>query len=152
MSKKYAKGTVHGNNIIIDDGSKTYNIKNKLGKVLGEFTFRPSDTNIIDRYEEVVKFYESYQMPEETGDSEKDIENIRKAENDIVEQVSYLIDADAKTAFFGILGAFTILESGEMYVENVLAAIATVIERETNVRTQKVKKRVANKYVAKYHN
>ena len=91
-------------------------------------------------------------MPEETGDSEKDIENIRKAENDIVEQVSYLVDTDAKTAFFGILGAFTILESGEMYVENVLAAIATVIERETNVRTQKVKKRVANKYVAKYHN
>ncbi len=151
MSNKLVKSNVQGNNIIIDDGSKTYNIKNKLGKVLGEFTFRPSDTNIIDRYEEVAKFYESYQMPEKTGDSEKDIENIRKAEKEIVDQISYLVDADAKEAFFGILGAFTVLESGELFVENVLSSIATVIEREMNVRTQKVKKRM-NKYVAKYHN
>ena len=90
-------------------------------------------------------------MPEKTGDSEKDVENIRKAENDIVEKISYLVDADAKEAFFGILGAFTVLESGELFVENVLSSIATVIEREMNVRTQKVKKRM-NKYVAKYHN
>lgn len=151
MSNKLVKSNVQGNNIIIDDGTKTYNIKNKRGQMLGKFTFRPSDTNIIDRYEEVAKFYESYQMPEKTGDSEKDIENIRKAEKDIVDQISYLVDADAKEAFFGILGAFTVLESGELFVENVLSSIATVIEREMNVRTQKVKKRM-NKYVAKYHN
>lgn len=151
MSNKLVKSNVQGNNIIIDDGTKTYNIKNKRGQMLGKFTFRPSDTNIIDRYEEVAKFYESYQMPEKTGDSEKDIENIRKAEKDIVDQISYLVDADAKESFFGILGAFTVLESGELFVENVLSSIATVIEREMNVRTQKVKKRM-NKYVAKYHN
>ena len=151
MSNKLVKSNVQGNNIIIDDGTKTYNIKNKRGQMIGKFTFRPSDTNIIDRYEEVAKFYESYQMPEKTGDSEKDIENIRKAEKEIVDQISYLVDADAKESFFGILGAFTVLESGELFVENVLSSIATVIEREMNVRTQKVKKRM-NKYVAKYHN
>lgn len=151
MSNKLVKSNVQGNNIIIDDGTKTYNIKNKRGQMLGKFTFRPSDTNIIDRYEEVAKFYESYQMPEKTGDPEKDVENIRKAEKEIVEKISYLVDADAKESFFGILGAFTVLESGELFVENVLSSIATVIEREMNVRTQKVKKRM-NKYVAKYHN
>ena len=151
MSNKLVKSNVQGNNIIIDDGTKTYNIKNKRGQMLGKFTFRPSDTNIIDRYEEVAKFYESYQMPEKTGDPEKDVENIRKAEKEIVEKISYLVDSDAKESFFGILGAFTVLESGELFVENVLSSIATVIEREMNVRTQKVKKRM-NKYVAKYHN
>ena len=151
MSNKLVKSNVQGNNIIIDDGAKTYNIKNKRGKMLGKFTFRPSDTNIIDRYKEVAKFYESYQMPEKTGDLEKDTENIRKVEKEIVDQISYLIGADAKEELFGILGAFSLLESGELFVENVLSSIATVIEREMNVRTQKVKKRM-NKYVAKYHN
>ena len=78
MSNKFVKNNIHGNDIIIDDGSKSYNIKNKRGQILGKFTFRPSDTNIIDRYKEVVKFYDTYKMPEETGDKEKDIENIRK--------------------------------------------------------------------------
>lgn len=151
MSNKLVKSNVQGNNIIIDDGAKTYNIKNKRGQMLGKFTFRPSDTNIIDRYKEVAKFYESYQMPEKTGDLEKDTENIRKVEKEIVDQISYLIGADAKEELFGILGAFSLLESGELFVENVLSSIATVIEREMNVRTQKVKKRM-NKYVAKYHN
>jgi hypothetical protein len=151
MSNKLVKSNVHGNDIIIDDGEEIYNIKNKRGKTLGKFVFRPSDTNIIDRYKEVAKFYESYQMPEKTGDLEKDVENIRKAENDIAEKISYLIGADAKEAFFGILGPFAALKSGELFVENVLSSISTVIEREMNVRTQKVKKRM-NKYVAKYHN
>ena len=150
MSNKFVKNNIHGNDIIIDDGSKSYNIKNKRGQILGKFTFRPSDTNIIDRYKEVVKFYDTYKMPEETGDKEKDIENIRKAENEIADQLSYLINGDAKEAFFQILGVFTLLESGEMFVENVLSSIAAVIEKEMNVRAEKFKKRV-NKYVAKYH-
>ena len=43
------------------------------------------------------------------------------------------------------------MEDGELFVEKALSAIATAIEKEMNVRTQKLKKRM-NKYVAKYHN
>lgn len=144
MSNKLVKP--HENEIIVDDGSKLYTIKNKRGKFLGKFEFRPSDTNIVNRYEEVLNFYNSYKMPENPTD-----EDMKKAETEIVQKISYLIGEDADEAFFSILGPFSPLESGELFVENVLNAISKVIEREMQLRTKKVQKRM-NKYVAKYHN
>lgn len=132
------------NDIVIDDGSKTYNIKNKKGERLGQFTFKPSDTNIISRYEEVVEFLNRFAIPDNTDESRK------KAENEIIEKISFLIGADARESFFSIMGAFSVLPSGELFFENVVNAVANVIEREMAVRTKKVQSRV-NKYVAKYH-
>lgn len=142
MSNKLAKPQT--NDIIIDDGSKVYNIKNKRGEILGKFTFRPSDTNIVNRYEEVAEFFNSFKMPEETDQA------IKVAEKEMTEKMSYLIGGDAGEAFFSIMGPFSALASGELFVENVLGAVANVIERELSVRTKKVLCRM-NKYVAKYH-
>lgn len=135
-----------GNKIVVDDGSKAYTIENKRGKVLGKFEFRPTDTNIVKRYEEVVDFYNSYQLPENPTETD-----MRTAEEEIMNRISYLVGADAKEAFFSILGAFSPLANGELFIENVLSSIAKVIEREMNTRTKKVQSRM-NKYVAKYHN
>lgn len=135
-----------GNKIVVDDGSKVYTIENKRGKVLGKLEFRPTDTNIVKRYEEVVDFYNSYQLPENPTETD-----MRTAEEEIMNRISYLVGADAKEAFFSILGAFSPLANGELFVENVLSSIAKVIEREINTRTKKVQSRM-NKYVAKYHN
>lgn len=142
MSNKLAKSQT--NDIIIDDGSKVYDIKNKRGEILGKFTFRPSDTNIVNRYEEVVEFFNSFKMPEDTE------QVIKVAEKEMTEKMSYLIGGDAGEAFFSIMGPFSALASGELFVENVLNAVANVIERELSVRTKKVQRRM-NKYVAKYH-
>ena len=142
MSNKLAKPQT--NDIIIDDGSKVYNIKNKQGKMLGRFEFRPSDTNIVRRYEEVVDFFNNFSVPENTDQA------IKTAEKEMTEKMSYLIGADAEEAFFTIMGPFSALASGELFVENVLGAIAKVIEKELSVRTKKVQRRM-NKYVAKYH-
>lgn len=135
-----------GNKIVVDDGSKVYTIENKRGKVLGKFEFRPTDTNIVKRYEEVVDFYNSYQLPENPTETD-----MRTAEEEIMNRISYLVGADAKEVFFSILGAFSPLANGELFIENVLSSIAKVIEREMNTRTKKVQSRM-NKYVAKYHN
>ena len=135
-----------GNKIVVDDGSKVYTIENKRAKVLGKFEFRPTDTNIVKRYEEVVDFYNSYQLPENPTETD-----MRTAEEEIMNRISYLVGADAKEAFFSILGAFSPLANGELFIENVLSSIAKVIEREMNTRTKKVQSRM-NKYVAKYHN
>lgn len=134
------------NDIIIDDGTKVYNIKNLNGKFLGKFEFRPADTNIVKRYEEVVYYFNNFSIPE-TDDKKGAAE---KAEREIVDKISYLINADADKAFFSILGAFSPLASGELFCENVLGTIAKVIEKELDVRTKKVQNRM-NKYVAKYH-
>lgn len=142
MSNKLAKPQT--NDIIIDDGSKVYNIKNKRGEILGKFTFRPSDTNIVNRYEEVVEFFNSFKMPEDTEQA------IKVAEKEMTEKMSYLIGGDAGKSFFSIMGPFSALASGELFVENVLGAVANVIEKELSIRTKRVQRRV-NKYVAKYH-
>lgn len=142
MSNKLAKPQT--NDIIIDDGSKVYNIKNKQGKMLGRFEFRPSDTNIVKRYEEVVDFFNNFTVPEDTDQA------IQTAEKEMTDKMSYLIGGDAGEAFFTIMGPFSALASGELFVENVLGAIAKVIEKELSVRTKKVQRRM-NKYVAKYH-
>lgn len=132
------------NDIIIDDGSKVYNIKNKQGKMLGKFEFRPSDTNIVERYGEVVDFFNNFTVPENKDDA------IKTAEKEMIDKMSYLIGADSKEAFFSIMGPFSALASGELFVENVLGAIAKVIEKEMDVRTKRVQRRM-NKYAAKYH-
>ena len=142
MSNKLAKP--QSNDIVIDDGSKVYNIKNKQGKMLGRFEFRPSDTNIVKRYEEVVDFFNNFTVPEDTDQA------IQTAEKEMTEKMSYLIGGDAGEAFFTIMGPFSALASGELFIENVLSAIAKVIEKELSVRTKKVQRRM-NKYVAKYH-
>lgn len=141
MSNKLIKP--QSNDIIIDDGGKVYNIKNKQGKVLGRFEFRPSDTNIVKRYEEVVDFFNNFTVPEDTDQA------IQTAEKEMTDKMSYLIGGDAGEAFFTIMGPFSALASGELFIENVLGAIAKVIEKELSVRTKKVQRRM-NKYVAKY--
>ncbi len=149
MSNKLVKPRKNtGNVIVIDDGSKVYDIVNKNGKWLGKFEFRPADTNIIKRYEEVVEFYNNYKVSE---GKELTVEERNKIEKEVIDKMSYLIGADAEEAFFTILGAFSPLASGEFFIENVLKSISKVIEQELAVRTSKVQRRV-NKYVAKYHN
>ena len=142
MSNKLVKP--QNNEIIIDDGSKVYNIKNKQGKMLGRFEFRPSDTNIVNRYDEVVDYFNNFTIPEKTDQA------LRAAEKEITEKMSYLIGGNAEDAFFSIMGPFSALASGELFVENVLGAISKVIEKEMDVRTKRVQRRI-NKYVAKYH-
>lgn len=142
MSNKLIKP--QSNDIIIDDGIKVYNIKNKQGKYLGKFEFRPADTNIVNRYKEVVDYFNHLTIPD--GESE---ETVKRVEKEVVEKMNYLIGGDAEKSFFSILGAFSVLESGELFLENVLGAIAGVIEREFSVRATRMKRR--NKYVSKYH-
>lgn len=141
MNNKLVKSQT--NDIIIDDGIKVYNIKNKQGKMLGKFEFRPSDTNIVKRYEDVVEFFNNFTVPEDTEQA------IQTAEKEMTDKMSYLIGGDAGEAFFSIMGPFSALSSGELFIENVLNAISKVIEKEMSVRTQKVQRRM-NKYVAKY--
>lgn len=131
-------------NMFVDDDSVTYNIRNKQGKLLGKFEFHPSDTNIVERFGEVVDYFNNLTLPDNNDEA------IKAAEKELVDKVSYLIGADAKETFFNILGPFSILSSGELFVENVLGAVAKVIEKEMSVRTKKLQRRT-NKYVRKYH-
>lgn len=134
------------NVIVVDDGLKTYTIENKNGKVLGEFSFNPSDTNIIRRYEEVVESLEklSFESSEETE------ENLKKMEDFTAEQIDYLFNADVAKNFFSVMGAFTPLASGKYYIETVLEVIGQAISAETGERVKKINTSI-RKHTGKYH-
>lgn len=85
-------------------------------------------------------------MPEEDS-----LEAVKKAEKEISDQLSYLINADAEKAFFSILGPFSPMDDGKIFMEQVLDGVAQVIEKTLNTNVTKVQRRV-NKYVTKYHN
>lgn len=130
------------NDIVIDDGSKTYKIKNKQGKVLAEFSFRPSDTNIISRYKEVEKFFKEFKIEEEDPD-------IKKYENEVIEQMDYLVNADTAGTFFGIMGAFSPMPDGTLFYETCINAVCNVINAELDTRLEKIQSRTG-KYTDKY--
>ena len=50
-----------GNVIKIDDGSEVFDIVNKRGELLGQFTFIPSDFDIVKRYEKTLADFEAMQ-------------------------------------------------------------------------------------------
>lgn len=132
------------NKIVVDDGLKTYTIENKRGDYLGEFTFNPSDTNIIKRHEEVIDFINNLENEEF-----EEKEGIKKVEDALKEKIDYLLNSDTSETFFKICGPLTPLASGETFVENIIAAIGTVIEKEMGVRMKKANERIS-KYTQKY--
>ena len=131
------------NTMVIDDGSKTYTIENKQGKSLAEFCFRPADTNIISRYKEVSKFFQNFVITEEDPD-------IQKYEKQVIEQMNYLVNADAGNAFFGIMGPFSPMPDGTLFYETCLDAVCNVINQELDVRLEKLQTRTG-KYTKKYY-
>ena len=39
----------------VDDGTECIELVNRHGETIGKFTFRPTDTGIVDRYEKIKK-------------------------------------------------------------------------------------------------
>ena len=135
------------NKIIIDDGFKTYDIENNEGKVLGQFSFNPSDTSIIRRHEKVLNDLSNLSF----GDDEENIEEeFKRIEEVIAEKINYLLNSNASEAFFSIMGPLTPLENGQYFIESVLDAIGQAIQIETGERVQKISNKIS-KHTSKYH-
>ena len=140
-----------GNKIVIDDGYKTYDIENKEGRLLGQFSFNPSDTGIIHRHAEVVKSLEELKMSISSNDEKKSLdEALKEVEAVIYEKINYLLDADVAESFFSIMGPLSPLASGQYYIESVLDAIGQAIQAETGERVKKINRKIS-KHTSKYH-
>lgn len=140
-----------GNVIKIDDGLKTYDIQNLDGKVLGSFSFNPSDTNIIHRHAEVVEALEKLELDISTNEEEINLDEAFKAfEKVVYEKINYLLNADVAKDFFSIMGPFSPLASGQFFVESVINAIGQAIQAETGERVKKINSKI-NKHTSKYH-
>lgn len=140
-----------GNTIQINDGSEVFDIVNTRGELLGQFTFIPSDFDIVRRYEETVQKFEEMQksIEERAAQDDSGIDYLKELDAEMGKQVDYLFNASVSEKFFSITSPFTILNSGEFFVENVINAIRSVVEQKRDVKLKAVENHV-RKYTDKY--
>lgn len=140
-----------GNVIKINDGYKTYDIVNQDDKLLGSFSFNPSDTNIIHRHAEVVEALEKLELDISAKKDETSLDEAFKAVEAVVyEKINYLLNADVAENFFSIMGPFSPLASGQYFIESVIDAIGQAIQAETGERVKKINSKI-KKHTSKYH-
>lgn len=148
------------NQIIIDDGFKTYELINKEKKVLGVIAFNPSDANIAHRYKKVVQELENMDVDtkkkakteditaEET--TESIIEAVDEMDKIAYEKMDYLMNAPVSETLFSVMGPYSPMASGQYFIEYIMEVIANIIYKETGARVKKMKQRI-QKHTKKYH-
>jgi hypothetical protein len=142
--------------LVVDDGSITVPIKNTLGEKIGEFKFRPTDFNMVKRYNEISsKFADVVKplidaniTPEGEGADEESVKILNEVENNLFELVDYLFDANMAEAFFGKMHPFSPVD-GKFYCENVLNVVGDFIARKFDSEINKISARV-DKYTHGY--
>lgn len=138
-----------GNTIVIDDGRKTYEIVNKQGEVIGRFAFNPADLGIATRYDKVIDRVNAIQLPADITVDQLSVE-LQKVQDEVCECLDYLLNDKVSENFFSIMNPLTPLANGQLFVENVLDAIGTIVEEETGARMKKVNSKI-KKYTQKYN-
>lgn len=142
--------------LVVDDGSITVPVKNTEGEQIGMFRFRPTDFNIVKRYNEISEKFAEVLKPladaniesNGEGSDEESIEILNKVEADLFEMVDYLFDGNAAEAFFGKMHAFSVID-GNFYCENVLNAVGAFISSRFDAEIKKMSARV-DKYTHGY--
>ena len=109
---------------IIDDGLHNVVLKNKNGEVFSEFSFNPSDTGLLSRYDSFIEFLESLEIKED-GDTAS---QILEFENSIKEKIDELFNRNVSESIFKTYSPCTIFANGDM---------GDVIEKETDNRLKK---------------
>lgn len=146
-----------GDIILSKEIYETVRIKDHTGKVLSEFSFNPSDANIVGRYEEFVKELEelrnkiqAYEDAEKSGAYDKNAGMLDVINKNIYERVDCLLNADAAESIFAVMGPLSPLPSGDYYFTFIIEQIGKKIQDATGARIQKINMKI-QKHTAKYH-
>lgn len=141
--------------ISVDDGTVRVPVKNKQGEEIGVFYFRPTDINIIKRYNEVIDKFDNIVAPLENVDISSDgtaqdmndqaaIEALKDAEKRLFEATDYLFGGNMSEAFFGKMNPFSPV-NGHFYCESAINAVGSFINTQFDRETKKISSRV-NRY------
>lgn len=144
--------------IVIDDGSKRVPIRNLSGDEIGEFYFRPTDVDIINRFNESVSKFDEIVAPLEEIDIQEDgsadendpaaVKAMNEAKTRLFEMVDYIFGGNMSEAFFGKMHPFSPV-GGVFYCESALEKVGSFITAQFEQETAKVQKRIG-KYTKKY--
>lgn len=143
--------------ILSNDIYETVRIKDHTGKVLSEFSFNPSDANIIERFEnfskgfgEIKKQIEEYESANNSLDYSNNMEKLNIINKNLHERLDYLLNTNAAESIFSVMGALSPLPSGEYYFSFILDQIGKKITNATGARIKKMDLKI-QKHTAKYH-
>ena len=128
----------------VDTGSVLINVDDK-GEVIGQFRFNPSDLDILRRYEAVVDAMNAIVIPEDAG-----ADDMLRVSDEIKKQFDFLLNYNVSDGIFAKCNPFSMTAGGDFYFESVLDGIAGLIEKVTNQRIEKKRKKI-EKATAKYH-
>jgi len=120
---------------IIDDGAKEYSFKNPLGEIFAKFSFNPTDTGIVKRYDKVIESIDN--LDTEGLDEKESNEQIVAIDNMLREQFDILCGKNVSDGLFMMYEPLTLFPDGSFYAEVVLTQLGTIIEKETNTRINK---------------
>ena len=139
-----------GNVAKIDNGFKTYDIVDQNNKKVGQFSFNPADTNMIERYNEVVsEFPKVVDMFQKKEGKKETSELLAELDQYTYELIDKIFNAEVSANFFSIMGPFSVLANGHFFAESVIETIGNVIESEMGARVKKMNSKI-KKYTAKY--
>ena len=118
------------------------------------FFFRPTDTGIIDRYNEALVMLEKAVAPLQTNELPVTAEDdndaaaaailaaLNAAKVELYKAFDYLFDANVSEAFFSRVNPFTIT-GGRFFCELVLEAVGSYIAERIGVEVKKLNQRTA---------
>lgn len=135
--------------IVVDDGSVEVPISNTLGERIGMFRFRPTDFNIIKRFQEISDKFEDVVSPlinanidaNGEGADEESVKILDEAQAKLFELVDYLLDGNAAEAFFGSMNPFSPVK-GKFYCEHALNAVGNFISKQFDEELKAISSRV----------
>jgi len=135
--------------IVVDDGTVEVPITNLTGKQVGVFYFRPTDINILKRYNDVVEKIGDVAEPlvnanintDGKGEDAESIEIVEQAEKRLYELMDYLFDGNYAEAFFGSMNPYSPI-GGRFYAEVALEAVGNYISDKFNTELKNVSDRM----------
>ena len=145
--------------LVVDDGSRRYEIRNTLGEVVGEFTLTPTDLGIYERYakmqDEIAGIVKPIEEMKDDADLAKLAEATEATKERLYAAINRMFGGDVAGKLFGRLHPFTPV-NGRFYFDRVLevvgAQINAVFESEaakfgehTNKYTNRADRRKAGK-------
>lgn len=131
--------------LVINTGTRRYTVKDEHGRLMGTLFWNPADTGILERYNEVVAYFDSIVVPEDG--TEQFIIDTNKG---IVEKLSYMLNEDTSESLFSKVAPLSILANGNVFVYELLEKIAMLVEKESKVRVKRANTKI-NKYTQRYH-
>lgn len=144
---------------VVDDGTRKIPLVNKFGKLICNVYIRPADISILDRYNEVMKDFDSIVKPLEnvgikndgTAQFDEDWKVIKDVETELKKRIDLLFDMEEADEIFAKRNPFSSV-GGEFFCAKVLTALEDVIVQAIEEEAELSAKRTSKYLTAEPEN